>query len=60
VLCDKSVSVYSGNQGIDNALYFYDRYDYPTIDTTDLEIDQVADCIAEIVEIRGGYGKCQS
>lgn len=38
-------------RGIDNTFYFYDRYDYPTIDTTQLEIDQVADCIAELVGI---------
>lgn len=43
-------------RGIDNTFHFYDRYDYPTIDTTELEIDQVADCIAEIVGIEGGYG----
>lgn len=47
-------------RGIDNTFHFYDRYDYPTIDTTELEIDQVADRIAEIVGIREGYGKCQS
>lgn len=33
-------------RGIDNTFHFYDRYDYPTIDTTELEIDQVVDCIA--------------
>jgi len=27
---------------------FYERYGYPIIDTTELEIDQVADCIARI------------
>ncbi len=35
-------------KGIDNTFHFYERYDYPTIDTTEPEIDQVADCIAEI------------
>lgn len=38
-------------RGIDNTFHFYDRYDYPTIDTTELEIDQVADRIAEVVGI---------
>ena len=47
-------------RGIDNTFHFYDRYDYPTIDTTELEIDQVAELIAEIAGMRGGYGKCQS
>ncbi len=35
-------------RGIDNTFHFYDRYDYPTIDTIELEIDQVTDCIAGI------------
>lgn len=47
-------------RGIDNTFHFYNRYDYPTIDTTELEIDQAAERIAEIVGIRGEYGKCQS
>ena len=38
-------------RGIDNTFHFYDRYDYPTIDTTELEIDQVADRIAEVAGI---------
>lgn len=38
-------------RGIDNTFHFYDRYDYPSIETTALEIDQVADCIAEIAGI---------
>ena len=38
-------------RAIDNTFYFYDRYDYPTIDTTELEIDQVADRIAEVAGI---------
>lgn len=38
-------------RGIDNTFHFYDRYDYPTIDTTELEIDQMAGCIAELVGI---------
>lgn len=38
-------------RGIDNTFHFYDRYNYPTIETTALEIGQVADCIAEIAGI---------
>lgn len=38
-------------RGIDNTFHFYDRYDYLTIDTTELEIEQVADRIAEIIGI---------
>lgn len=36
---------------IETMFHFYDRYDYPTVDTTELEIDQVAGCIAELVGI---------
>lgn len=36
---------------VDNTFRFYDKYDYPVIDTTDLEIGQVADCIAEMLGI---------
>ncbi len=42
-------------RGIENTFHFYERYDYPTIDTTELEIDQVADRIAGIAGI--GCGK---
>lgn len=38
-------------RGIDNTFNFYDRYDYPTIDTTALEIEQVANRIAEVVGV---------
>lgn len=41
-------------RGIDNTFHIYDRYNYPTIDTTALEIDQVADRIAEIAGIGRG------
>ena len=38
-------------RGIDNTFCFYDGYDYPVVDTTELEIEQVVDCIAEIAGI---------
>ncbi len=38
-------------RGINNTFHFYEKYDYPIIDTTDLKIDQVADRIAGIVGI---------
>ncbi len=38
-------------RGINNTFHFYERYVYPTIDTTDLKIDQVEDRIAGIVGI---------
>ncbi len=38
-------------RGINHTFHFYERYDYPTIDTTEPEIDQVADHIAGMVGI---------
>lgn len=36
-------------RGIDNTFHFYDNYNYPVVDTTELEIQQVAERIAELV-----------
>lgn len=44
-------------RGIDNTFQLYDRYDYPTIDTTEMEIVQVAEQIAEIVGPIAGYNR---
>ena len=44
-------------RGIENTFYFYDGYEYPVIDTTELEIEQVTDRIAEIAGMDRNLGK---
>lgn len=36
------------NRAIENTFHFYDSYDDPVIDTTELEVEQVVDRIAEL------------
>lgn len=38
-------------RGMDNTFHFYDEYDDPIIDTTELKLGQVADSIAKLVDI---------
>lgn len=38
-------------RGIENTFHFYDTYDAPVIDTTELNLEQVADCVARLAGI---------
>ncbi|MGM9611387.1 MAG: hypothetical protein ACI3ZE_07120, partial [Candidatus Woodwardiibium sp.] len=38
-------------RGMKNTFHFYDNYDYPTIDTTNLSPEQVAEIIMENVSL---------
>ena len=42
----------------DNTFYYYDGFDYPAIDTSELQTRQVVERIAEIVGISGDFRSC--
>lgn len=39
-------------RGIENTFHFYDKYDYPKIDTTDINAEQVAERIISLLKER--------